>query len=59
MYLCIYVCMYVFILLATGPCGILVPQPGIEPSAPALGAQSPNHWTAREVLLSNFKANVL
>ena len=30
-------------------CGILVPQPGIEPAPPAVGAQSPNPWTAREV----------
>ena len=30
-------------------CGILVLQPGIEPMSPALGAQSLNHWTAREV----------
>ena len=29
--------------------GILVPRPGIEPVAPAVEAQSPNHWTAREV----------
>ena len=29
-------------------CGILVPQPGIKPSLPALGAPSLNHWTARE-----------
>ena len=29
-------------------CGILVPQPGIEPGPLALRAQSPNHWTARE-----------
>ena len=26
-------------------CGILVPQPGIEPGAPALEAWSLNHWT--------------
>ena len=25
-------------------CGILVPQPGIEPVSPALKAQSLNHW---------------
>ena len=25
-------------------CGILVPQPGIEPVSPAVEAQSPNHW---------------
>ena len=29
-------------------CGILVPQPGIEPGPPAMKAQSPNHWIARE-----------
>ena len=27
----------------------LVPQPGIKPMPPALGAWSLNHWTAREV----------
>ena len=27
----------------------LVPWPGIEPRAPALGAQSPSHWTTKEV----------
>ena len=31
--------------------GILVPQSGIEPMPPALGAQSLNHWTTREVLV--------
>ena len=30
-------------------CEILVPQPAIEPLPPASGAQSLNHWTAREV----------
>ena len=30
-------------------CGILVPQPGIEPVPAVLVAQSLNHWTAREV----------
>ena len=30
-------------------CGILVPQPGVEPRAlPAVELQSPGHWTARE-----------
>ena len=29
--------------------GILVPQPGIEPTASVLEARSLNHWTAREV----------
>ena len=27
----------------------LVPQPGIQPGPPALGAQSLTHWTTREV----------
>ena len=31
-------------------CGILVPQPGTEPTPPALETQTLNHWTAREVL---------
>ena len=31
-------------------CGILVPQSGIESRTLALEAQSPNHWTTREVL---------
>ena len=30
-------------------CGILVPQPGIELTCPAVEAQSSDHWTAREV----------
>ena len=30
-------------------CRILVPPPGMEPVPPAVEAQSPNHWTAREV----------
>ena len=29
--------------------GIIVPQPGIEPSPPAVEAQSLTHWTAREL----------
>ena len=37
-------------------CEILFPQPGIEALPPALGAQSLNHWTAREVSnLRGFK----
>ena len=30
-------------------CGILVPRPGVEPTPPALEAQSFNHWTAKEI----------
>ena len=29
-------------------CGILVPQPGIEPVPLAVEVQSPNHWTTRK-----------
>ena len=36
-------------------CGILVLRPGIEPAPPALEVQSPNHWTAREVLVNFLK----
>ena len=35
-------------------CGILVPQPGIEPVPPAVEARSLNHWTAREVPTVTF-----
>ena len=41
-------------------CGILVPQPEIEPSPPAVEALSLNHWTAREVpTISPFKCTIL
>ena len=29
-------------------CGILVPQPGVEPRPWALKVRSPSHWTTRE-----------
>ena len=29
-------------------CGILVPQPGMEPAPSAVKSRGPNHWTARE-----------
>lgn len=38
-------CMWFFFF----PCGLLVPQPGAEPGSLAVKAQSPDHWTAREV----------
>ena len=34
-----------------------LPRPGIEPIPSALGAQSLNHWTTREVPLVKFKMN--
>ena len=46
-----------FLFLAVPPtaCGILVPQPGIEPKPLAVEARSLNHWTTRrEVSLSLF-----
>ena len=30
-------------------CGILVPQPGLEPGAPPMEVQSLKHWTTREI----------
>lgn len=55
----LYICFY-FIILSViffllhflamlRACEILVPHPGIELMLPALEAQSPNHWTAKEV----------
>ena len=41
-------------LLQHKTCGILVPQPEIEPVPPALEAQSLNHWTARKVQGEDF-----
>ena len=38
-------------------CGILVPQPGIEPVPLAVEAQSLNHWTTREVPMSKILIN--
>ena len=35
-------------------CGILAPQPGIEPTPSALEGEVFNHWTTREVPI-NFK----
>ena len=40
--------MFFFFWLHHSACGILVPQPGIEPRPSAVKAQSPKHWTARE-----------
>ena len=36
-------------------CGILVPQPETEPGPSAVRAQSPNHWTTRELPVIIFK----
>ena len=47
-FVCLFVCL-LFVWLHHAACGILVPQPGIEPAPPAVAARSCNHWTAREV----------
>ena len=47
-----------FCLISFWPClkarGILVPWPGIEPTSPAVEAQSPYYWTARESPWNSF-----
>lgn len=45
----------IFFWLCCVTCGFLVPQPGIKPVSPALGAWSPNPWTSKEVPLIVFK----
>ena len=32
----------------------LVPHPGFKPTSPEMEAQSPNHWTTREIPMSTF-----
>ena len=44
-----YICLFNFFLPHHVACKILVPLPGIKPMLPALGAQSLDHWTAREI----------
>ena len=41
---------YFFFWLCHMACGILVPQPGIEPAPSAVQVWRPNHWTARELI---------
>ena len=54
--LCTYIYIYLFLFIYLAASGLrcvmwdLVPQPGIEPRPPALGAHSLSHWTAKEVL---------
>ena len=43
-----------FSFLGPKACGILAPQPGIEPSAPCIGRQGLNYWTPREAPVSYF-----
>ena len=48
-----------FFWLGQVACGILVPQPGIKPGPLALGAQSLNLWTNRQVLSFYFSIKVI
>ena len=47
-------CLFFFFLLQCTACGILVPWSGIKRVPPALGAQSLNYWTTREVPFPSF-----
>ena len=46
---CLFVC-FSFFWPCHMACGILVPQPGIEPRPSKVRAQSLNHWTTRQFL---------
>ena len=52
MYIYIYLFLFIYLAASGLRCVMwdLVPQPGIEPRPPALGAHSLSHWTAKEVL---------
>lgn len=41
--------MHLFIYWPYMVCGILVPEPGIQPAPPALEGQGLSHWTTKEV----------
>ena len=46
--------LFVLFCLAVWFVGILVPSPGIEPRAPAMEVQSPNHWSTGNSQVSSF-----
>ena len=52
----IYLFIYLIFLiwLCCTACGILVPQPGIQPTSPALELWTLKHWTTREVPLDIY-----
>ena len=50
------VCVCVCFWSHCAACGILVPQPGIEPTPPTVEVWSPNHWTPRELPCLQFLA---
>ena len=41
--------LFLIFQLCPAACGILVPQPGIEPTSPAVEVWILNQWTAKEV----------
>ena len=45
---------FLFVLPHLVECGILVPQPGIEPMSLVLEAQRLNHWTMNEVPIISY-----
>ena len=49
MYIVHHIPAYYFFFFWHAACGILVPQPGIEPVPAAMEGWSLNHWTTREV----------
>ena len=59
MYIVLFYYFYVLFWLSRMACGILVPPPGIEARALAVRAQSPNHWTARELPVHCFRLTVV
>ena len=54
-YLCIYI--YLFVYFGRESRGIPVPQPVIKPVPPAVGAWSPNHWTASQAIPASMLLN--
>ena len=50
LYLFIYLFIYFYLAVPNLSCSMwdLILQPWIEPVPPALGAQSPNHWTTQQ-----------
>ena len=46
--------LFICLLLRCWACRLLAPPPGIEPSPPAVEAQSLNHWTTRKSPFSDF-----
>ena len=46
---CLFCFIFIYFYALAAACGILVPQPGIEPALPAVEVQSLSHWTTGEV----------